>query len=226
MGRWTSANTSGYTRRACSRTGSTTATGCATPTADPHHRTRCRAPGAAALPPAPGGLLAWGQTRTLRRSSRDTSASEDRGRVPWSSSSTGSLPQPRPGCHLRDPAWHYLGRTATETLTALLTIGIPWTAAAGSGPCPAPRGAPRLLPDAAPWTPPPATPGHDPARCAALSEGSGLTALSSHSSRPRGSRIRRRGGRRLGAPFTERLGTRLPHAVRHAAGDLRGRLLV
>ncbi|MEU2725091.1 hypothetical protein [Streptomyces smyrnaeus] len=147
-----------------------------------HRQTRINSRGAGPdgpppFHPAPGGLLAWGETRGSARLFWDTSASDDPDEWPVVLFDRDPYPSPDPHAASTTRPWYHLGRTATETLTALLTDGIAMDGGGRFGPLPGTARRTAFLPDAAPWTPPPPEPEHDPARRAALSEGSGTAAL-------------------------------------------------
>ncbi|MEU7316344.1 hypothetical protein [Streptomyces sp. NPDC007083] len=182
---------------------------------DTHRQTRISARGTGTegpplFHPAPGGLLAWGATRGGGVLLWDTSASEDPDAWPVVLFDWNVYPSPDPDATSESRPWYRLGGTATETLTALLTTGIPMDGGGQFGPLPGTAQRTAYLPEAARWTPPPPKAEHDPARRAALSEGSGLAALTALVPPPEQPYL----GDAAGAgwePLFAELGTRLPH---------------
>ncbi|MGP3973187.1 SMI1/KNR4 family protein [Streptomyces sp. 8N114] len=182
---------------------------------DTHRQTRINSRGATPegpppFHPAPGGLLAWGETRGSAVLFWDTSASDDPDEWPVVLFDWDPFPSSDPDATSGTRPWYPLGRTATETLTALLTTGIPMDGGGQFGPLPGTARRTAFLPDAAAWTPPPAAPAHDPTRRAALREGSGLTALTTLVPPPPQPYLGAAAADGWEPLFAE-LGTRLPH---------------
>lgn len=118
-----------------------------------------------AFHPAPGGLLAWGMTRSAGYLFWDTSGSEDPDLWPV------VLFDQDAANDEQDP-WHRFDRPFTEVLSALTTTGLP-----PLQPLPPIARRTAFLLDPEPWTPPSPPQVEDPARRTALTVGSGLEAL-------------------------------------------------
>ncbi|MFI2414271.1 SMI1/KNR4 family protein [Streptomyces sp. NPDC018947] len=128
-----------------------------------------------AVHPEPGGLLAWGCTRGSDTLFWDTSVSAD----PDEWTVVVRHQGPVPGSGLRD--WHAYDLTLTGYLRHMVRDDweLPSPPGPLMGPLPGSVARTAFLPDAAPWTPPPALPPRltDAERRAALETGTGLEAL-------------------------------------------------
>ncbi|WP_326807699.1 hypothetical protein OHB04_16320 [Streptomyces sp. NBC_01775] len=188
---------------------------------DTHRETRVAAreatsSGPPSFHPAPGGLLAWAETRggatlfwdTSAAAPKDTSAPGDApapedGSPEGGTQEAGSpdrtpegektgdpdawpvvlfddshFPSPDPDAEPDTDPWYPLGLDTAGTLTALMTTGLPTRGGGRFGPLPPTARRTAYLTRAAPWTPPPTQdPAHTPARHAALTEGTGIPAL-------------------------------------------------
>ncbi|GAA2440294.1 SMI1/KNR4 family protein [Streptomyces macrosporus] len=129
--------------------------------------------------PAPGGLLAWGETRGGGHLFWDTGASDDPDRWPVVVYDQDAV---RGG----NTPWRNWGMPLVETVAALLDTGLPLPGGADDrtlGPLPATARRTAFLTDARPWTPPEPDPEaaagrvSEAVRRAALTEGGGLEAL-------------------------------------------------
>jgi hypothetical protein len=134
------------------------------------------APSPPAFHPSPGGLLAWGMTVMSQYLFWDTAASDDPDRWPVVLFDSDCA-------HRGDDPWHHLGTPLMETLVASTRAGIKVRGASSGphtprGPVPATAQPTPWLLDAAPWSPPPPATTPDPRRRAALTDGTGLEALS------------------------------------------------
>ncbi|UYQ64001.1 SMI1/KNR4 family protein [Streptomyces peucetius] len=122
--------------------------------------------------PAPGGLLALGETRATSCLFWDTSASDDPDEWPVVIFHQDAV-------HQGVNPWLDYGMPLAETLVALLRTGLPLPGGGALGPLPATVRRTAYLTEASPWTPP--GPGGSPEaealRRAALTQGSGLEAL-------------------------------------------------
>jgi hypothetical protein len=155
----------------------------------------------AAFHPAPGGLLAWGMTRSVSYLFWDTAASEDPDRWPVVVFHQDAVYQ-------RVNPWHSYEMPLLDTLSAAVHTGLPLPGGGRIGPLPAIARRTAFLTDAGPWTPPAPQPEVVPEarRRAALAEGSGLEALRLLVPPPQAPYL---GGGTWEELF-ERLGTRLP----------------
>ncbi|WP_413800238.1 hypothetical protein [Streptomyces iranensis] len=157
-----------------------------------------------AFHPAPGGLLAWGETRGSDVLFWDTSVSEDPNEWTVVVLHTG----PVPGSGLLP--WHRYDLTLTGYLRHMVreTWELPSPPGPLMGPLPGTVARTAFLPEAGPWTPPEPTVPRltDAERHAALKTGTGLDALRLLSPPPEAPYL---GGGTWEGLFEE-LGTRLP----------------
>jgi hypothetical protein len=123
-----------------------------------------------AFHPMPGGLLAWGMTRSSTHLFWDTAASEDPGRWPVVVYHRDAGPGVTP--------WRTYQMSMSELLSALVSTGIELPGGKRLGPLPAAASRTAFLPGAAPWDPPAPQPQVGPERRRALTEGTGPAALS------------------------------------------------
>lgn len=154
-----------------------------------------------AFHPAPGGLLAWGMTRSCSYLFWDTAASEDPNRWPVVVFHQDAV--------YRDvKPWHSYQMPLLDTLSAAVETGLPLPGGGRIGPLPATARRTAFLGDAGPWTPPAPRPEVVPEarRRAALTEGTGLEALTLLVPPPEAPYL---GGGTWEQLFDE-LGTRLP----------------
>ncbi|GAA2469885.1 hypothetical protein GCM10009858_04010 [Terrabacter carboxydivorans] len=188
------------------------------------HR-RCRLASRKASPldpppfhPAPGGLLAWGETRRAHVLFWDTSPSDDPDE--WR---TAIFDQNAASAHMNP--WTYLDMPMLAALDTAITSGIEIPRAPSIGPLPATGRRTAFLPDPEPWTPPtPAPRGTSQTRRrAALTQGTGFDALTALIPPPAAPYL----GEGSWDDLFDRLGTRLPTGytslmTRYGAGVWRG----
>lgn len=120
--------------------------------------------------PEPGGLLAFGETRSADCVFWDTSASDEPDRWPV-------VVYVQDEVNAGQNPWRHLGLTLTELLDSLFRTGVPLTDARTLGPFPARARRTAFLSTPTAWAPPAPDPPEDSVRRTALTEGSGLDAL-------------------------------------------------
>ncbi|ONK11504.1 SMI1/KNR4 family protein [Streptomyces sp. MP131-18] len=151
--------------------------------------------------PAPGGLLAFGMTRSSSHLFWDTAACADPDRWPVVLFHQDAV-------YRGINPWRSYGTPLLDFLDGVLATGMPLPGGGTLGPLPPTARRTAFLPGAVPWVPP--APGAEPVpaarRRAALREGSGLDALRLLTPPPR---VPRLGPGDWPALF-DRLGTRLP----------------
>ncbi|MFC6567390.1 SMI1/KNR4 family protein [Actinoplanes utahensis] len=151
------------------------------------------------LHPQPGGLLAWGSTRTADHLFWDTSAGDDPDRWPvvvfrQDTADEGADP------------WLRYGTPLVETLVEATRNGLPLPGGGRLDPIPATLERTAFLRKNHRWAPPEPAPPTDPRRRAALTEGEGLAALTTLVPPPATPRL----GDGAWEDLFARLGTRLP----------------
>lgn len=149
--------------------------------------------------PAPGGLLAWGMTRSSSYLFWDTAASEDPDRWPV-------VVFHRDAVYKHVKPWQNYGMPLSEVLSAVVRTGLPLPGGGSLGPLPATARRTAFLDNPVAWTPPAPRPEPSAQRRAALTEGTGLEALSLLVPPPE---VPYLGGGTWDGLFEE-LGTRLP----------------
>jgi hypothetical protein len=122
-----------------------------------------------AFHPAPGGLLAWGMTRSVSYLFWDTAASDDPDRWPVVIFHQDAVYQ-------RVKPWHSYQMPLLDTLSAAVHTGLPLPGGGRIGPLPATARRTAFLTDVGAWAPPESRPEVVPEahRRAALTEGTGL----------------------------------------------------
>ncbi|MGW1028842.1 SMI1/KNR4 family protein [Streptomyces sp. NPDC002577] len=149
--------------------------------------------------PDPGGLLAWGTTRATSNLFWDTSASEDPDEWPVVMFHQDAV-------YAGVDPWQSYDAALLDVLTTAVRDGLPLPGGGTLGPLPPTAHRTAFLPDPKPWTPPPPRPVVPPERRAALTEGTGLEALTTLVPPPENPYL----GEGSWEELYEKLGTRLP----------------